>query len=49
MNYKRRKHTKTVSRKELNPIRSIGEWSRMIHKWWIRDVLQKSNKISLDE
>ena len=43
MNHKRRHNRKTVIRKQFNPINSVGEWSRMIHKWWIRDVVAKKN------
>ncbi|MBP9817214.1 hypothetical protein KBC75_00470 [Candidatus Shapirobacteria bacterium] len=32
---------KRIRRKELKDTTSIGEWSRMLHKWWKLSVLNK--------
>lgn len=42
MNFKKRHNHKTIWRKELNPVISIKEWSRMLHKWWKIDVYEKT-------
>lgn len=37
----KRKKKHRVSRKDQPDHHSIGEWSRMLHKWWKIDALQK--------
>lgn len=37
--WRRRKHR--ISRKDQPAHHSIGEWSRMLHKWWKKDALAK--------
>lgn len=41
MNHKRKSSKRRISRKMFSPARSVKEWSRMLHKWWKRDVLDK--------
>ena len=41
MNYKKGHNKKAVIRKMFNPNKSVGEWSRMLHLWWKRDVVDK--------
>ena len=41
MNFKKKTHKHRVWRKEVSPMNSVGEWSRMLHKWWMKDVLAK--------
>ena len=42
MNHKRKKHDRRLWRKSVSPMKSLKEWSRMLHLWWKRDVYQKS-------
>lgn len=42
MNYKRKTSHKRIGRKEgNNQMHSVGEWSRMLHSWWNKDVVAK--------
>lgn len=40
-NHKRKTNRRRVWRKQLSSILTVGGWSRMIHKWWVKDVLAK--------
>lgn len=42
MNFKRKTHKRKNQRKEMrSPTNSLAEWSRMLHKWWKIDVIEK--------
>ena len=47
MNHKRKTNKRTLPRKMFSPMKSVGEWSRMLHKWWMKDVVAK-NKFKHD-
>lgn len=37
----KRKHPHRIWRKNVDAIHSVGEWSRMLHLWWMKDVVAK--------
>jgi hypothetical protein len=37
----KRKHQHSTWRKNVQPMKSVGEWSRMLHLWWMKDVVAK--------
>lgn len=41
MKYKKKHNRKRVVRKMFSPTRSVGEWSRMLHLGWMKDVVDK--------
>jgi len=41
MKFKKKVHKHRIWRKECPPQNSVGEWSRMLHLWWKRDVMSK--------
>lgn len=42
MKYRRiSNHQKANPRKSYQDSKSLGSWSRMLHKWWYRDVMDK--------
>lgn len=41
MNHKKQTSRRTIWRKELNGTFALKEWSRMLHKWWKNDILDK--------
>ena len=43
MNFKKKTHRKRIWRKMFSPMNSVGEWSRMLHLSWMRDVVDKMN------
>ncbi len=43
MNFKKKHSRHTVARKSFSPTKSVGEWSRMLHRWWMKDVLQRED------
>lgn len=42
MNHKRKTNRRRIWRKMVSETNSIGEWSRMLHLSWMRDVYLKS-------
>lgn len=42
MHYKKKHHKKALWRKEVHPRKSLIEWSRMLHAWWKKDVVAKT-------
>jgi hypothetical protein len=43
MKHKRKNSKRVLARKQLPPQSSVGEWSRMLHKSWMIDVIDKLN------
>jgi hypothetical protein len=42
MKYKRKSPYRRVGRKRgNNELHSVGEWSRMLHSWWNKEITQK--------
>lgn len=40
MNYKRKSNKKNLARKMFR-FNKVDTWSRMIHKWWLKDNTKK--------
>jgi len=43
MNFKKKKFKHRIWRKMFSPMKSVGEWSRMLHLNWMRDTVDKMN------
>jgi len=41
MKHKRKNSQHRIWRKNVDAIHSVGEWSRMLHSWWMKDVVEK--------
>lgn len=41
MRYKRKTYKKRLGRKRDKSLGLIGEWSRMLHRWWKVDLYNK--------
>lgn len=41
MNYKKGHNRKRIIRKMYNSMRSVKDWSRMLHLSWKRDVIER--------
>jgi hypothetical protein len=40
---RRNSPNRTLWRKSVQPQKSVGEWSRMLHLSWMRDIVDKIN------